>query len=106
MSFDILENEEIITYREKEHDLLMRIRAGEYLNNEQQPTAEFFVLVNTLEKRLKYAPTPKKTIAPINKMITKILLLVFLFKFSLTILPPYHIHINYILTQIFHKKKT
>ena len=33
----------------------MRIRAGEYLDNEQQQTAEFFELVNTLEKRLNYA---------------------------------------------------
>ena len=55
MAFDILEKEEIITYREKDHDFLMRIRAGEYLDNEQQPTAEFFELINSLEKRLVYA---------------------------------------------------
>ena len=47
------------------------------------------------------------TLIPPESMdiLIKILLLLFLFKFSLTILPPYHIHINYILTQIFHKKK-
>lgn len=55
MAFDILEKEEIVTYREKDHDFLMRIRAGEYLDNEQQPTAEFFELINSLEKRLVYA---------------------------------------------------
>ena len=70
MAFDILENEEIITYREKEHDLLMRIRAGAYLNNEQQPTAEFFELVNTLEKRLNYAK--ENTSLPKNPNYNKI----------------------------------
>ena len=32
MCIDILEKEEIVTYREKEHDLLMNIRNGEYLD--------------------------------------------------------------------------
>lgn len=55
MAFDILEKEEIVTYREKDHDFLMRIRAGAYLNKKQQPTAEFFELVDYLERRLNYA---------------------------------------------------
>ena len=38
MCIDILEREEIITYREKEHDLLMRIRNGEFLDDNRQPT--------------------------------------------------------------------
>ena len=33
MCLDILENEEIVTYREKEHDLLMDIRNGKYLDD-------------------------------------------------------------------------
>ena len=53
--FSLILKKEYNFLRENEHDLLMRIRAGEYLDNEQQPTAEFFELVNTLEKRLNYA---------------------------------------------------
>ena len=30
MCLDILEKEEVITYRERDRDLLMRIRSGEY----------------------------------------------------------------------------
>lgn len=55
MCIDILEKGEIITYREKEHDLLMKIRNKEYLNEDGQPTAEFFELIDTYEKRMKYA---------------------------------------------------
>lgn len=54
MCFDILENEKIITYREKEHDLLMDIRNGKYLDENKQPIPEFFEMVDELEKRLKY----------------------------------------------------
>ena len=54
MCFDILENEKIITYREKEHDLLMDIRNGKYLDENKQPIPEFFEMVNELEKRLEY----------------------------------------------------
>lgn len=55
MCLDILENEQIITYREKEHDLLMDVRNGKYLNENDQPIAEFYEMVNSLEKRLDYA---------------------------------------------------
>lgn len=54
MCFDILENEKIITYREKEHDLLIDIRNGKYLDENKQPIPEFFEMVDELEKRLKY----------------------------------------------------
>ena len=54
MCFDILENEKIVTYREKEHDLLMDIRNGKYLDDNRQPIPEFFEMVDELEKRLKY----------------------------------------------------
>ena len=54
MCFDILENEKIVTYREKEHDLLMDIRNGKYLDNNRQPIPEFFEMVDELEKRLEY----------------------------------------------------
>ena len=54
MCFDILENERIITYRKEEHDLLMDIRNGKYLDDNRQPIPEFFELVDELEKRLDY----------------------------------------------------
>ena len=54
MCFDILENEKVVTYREKEHDLLMDIRNGKYLDENRQPIPEFFEMVDELEKRLEY----------------------------------------------------
>lgn len=55
MCIDILEKGEINTYREKEHDLLMNIRNGAYLDENRQPTEEFFALVDDYKKRLDYA---------------------------------------------------
>lgn len=55
MCIDILEKEEIVTYREKEHDLLMNIRNGEYLDGNRQPIPEFYDLLNEYEKRFEYA---------------------------------------------------
>ena len=54
MCFDILENQKIITYRNKEHDLLMNIRNGEYLDKNQQPISSFYDLLSELKKRLEY----------------------------------------------------
>lgn len=51
MCIDILEKEEIITYREDEHDLLMSIRNGEFLDDNRQPKAEFYDLLTEYEKR-------------------------------------------------------
>lgn len=55
MCIDILEKEEIITYRESEHDLLMSIRNGDYLDENRQPKSEFYDLLNEYEKRFEYA---------------------------------------------------
>lgn len=55
MCIDILEKEEIITYREAEHDLLMDIRNGKYLDQDRQPTSDFFDILNEYEKRFEYA---------------------------------------------------
>ena len=54
MCFDILERKKIVTYREKEHDFLMDIRNGKYLDDNNQPVPEFFDIINELEKRLEY----------------------------------------------------
>lgn len=55
MCLDILGKEKIITYREEEHDLLMDIRNGKYLDERQQPIEEFYEMVDEYEKRLEYA---------------------------------------------------
>ena len=54
MCFDILERGEVITYREKEHNLLMDIRNGNYLDENRQVTSDFYGLVIDLERRLQY----------------------------------------------------
>ena len=55
MCLDILEKEKIITYREDEHDLLMDIRNGKFLDDNDQPIPEFFEMVDEYEKKLEYA---------------------------------------------------
>ena len=55
MCLDILEKEKIITYREDEHDLLMDIRNGKFLDSNDQPISEFFEMVGEYEKKLEYA---------------------------------------------------
>ena len=54
MCFDILEKGEIVTYRAKEHDMLMDIRNGKYLDDDSQPTKEFNDMLDDLESRLEY----------------------------------------------------
>lgn len=57
MCFDILERGEIVTYREKEHDLLMDIRKGKYLDDNRQPISIFYDMVDEYEKKLDYLKT-------------------------------------------------
>lgn len=55
MCLDILEKEEVITYREADIPFLMDIRNGKFLDENSQPIPEFYELVNDYEKRLTYA---------------------------------------------------
>lgn len=55
MCIDILEKEEIVTCRTKEHALLMSIRNGDYLDENRQPKTEFYELLQDYEKRFEYA---------------------------------------------------
>lgn len=55
MCLDIMRDGEIITYREKDHDLLMDIRAGKYLDDNQQPTTEFMEMVDYFEGEMQKA---------------------------------------------------
>ena len=54
MCFDILEKHEINTYRSKEHELLMSIRNGDFLDCNNQPKDDFYEMVDEFEKRLDY----------------------------------------------------
>lgn len=83
MCLDILEKGEINTYRDKEHDLLMDIRNGEYLDENRQPVSEFYEMIDEYEKRLDYAkentdlpdsPNYKKInefVASVNERVVK-----------------------------------
>lgn len=55
MCLDILEKEEINTYREKERDMLLGIRNGEYQKEDGTYRSEFFDMVTEYEKKLTYA---------------------------------------------------
>lgn len=77
MCLDILNNGEIITYREKDHDFLMEIRAGKYLDENRQPIPEFFDIVADLESKLEIAKSTTQLPAQpdydkINKFIASV----------------------------------
>ena len=55
MCIDILEKEEIITYRGDDLELLMSIRNGAYQNEDSTYKPEFKELINGFKKRLDYA---------------------------------------------------
>lgn len=52
---DILEKEEIVTYREDDIDMLMDIRNGYHMNPDGTYCPEFFEMIDDLKKRLDYA---------------------------------------------------
>ena len=54
MGVDILLKEEIITYREDEHDLLMGVRNGDYLDG-NTPTKDFEYLLTGYKKKFEIA---------------------------------------------------
>jgi predicted nucleotidyltransferase len=70
MCIDILENQEIITYREQEHDLLMQIRNNQFLDCENNPTKDFYDLVSEYQHKMGIAE--KKTTLPDKPDIDKI----------------------------------
>ena len=55
MCLDILEKEDIITYRENDLDMLRGIRAGEYQKSDGTYRNEFFELIDELDRKLNYA---------------------------------------------------
>lgn len=59
MGIDVLEKEEIITYRENDLDLLMSIRNGEYMKDGKF-VDDFYSIVESLSKRLEEAANNSK----------------------------------------------
>ena len=55
MAFDILEKEEIITYREEDREFLLSIRNGIFQKEDGTYKQEFFEQIDKYEKRLKFA---------------------------------------------------
>ena len=55
MCIDILEKEEIITYREHDLEYLLSFRYGKYLDEDGHPIEGFYELVDHFEKRMNYA---------------------------------------------------
>ena len=55
MCIDILTKEEIITYRRDEHDLLMSIRNGDFIDQNGQPDTAFYDLLDEYEKKMEDA---------------------------------------------------
>ena len=55
MCIDILEKEDVITYREEDHDLLMDIRNGKFQHEDGTFDSSFFDLVKELSDKMEYA---------------------------------------------------
>ena len=55
MCIDILEKEEIITYREADLEYLMSIRYGKFLDENGHPIEGFYDIISEFEKRMSYA---------------------------------------------------
>ena len=53
MLIDILDEGKIITYREKDHDLLMSIRNGDFMKDDGTYKPEFFDLLNELKAKVE-----------------------------------------------------
>ena len=60
MGIDILLDGKIVTYREKEHDFLMEIRNGKYLDELSMPTNEFMDIVDEYENKFNQAKVKSK----------------------------------------------
>ena len=51
----MLETGKVHTYRDKDHDLLMDIRNGKYMDEKGNMTKEFYDMVDSLDKRMNEA---------------------------------------------------
>lgn len=55
MCLDLIETGKVVTYREKDHDLLMDIRKGKYMTPDGNMSDEFYTMVDELEAKCKVA---------------------------------------------------
>ncbi len=55
MCLDILEKEDICTYRENDREFLLEIRNGKYQREDDTYRDEFFQMIDELEQRMNYA---------------------------------------------------
>ena len=55
MAVDLMEKQEIITYRSEEHDILMKIRNGECTAEDGNMSDEFWALLGSWEDRFQKA---------------------------------------------------
>ena len=55
MCLDILLDHRVVTYRENEHDMLMSVRNGEFMNEDGTFKKEFFKIVDDYEAQVKHA---------------------------------------------------
>ena len=55
MCFDLLEKEEIVTFRENDLDFLLSIRNGKFQKEDGSYYDAFYDLIDEYEERLKYA---------------------------------------------------
>ena len=77
MCIDILEGRGVITYRSAEHNLLMDIRNGKYIDSASQPTSEFYEMVDEYDKKFQYAKQhtelpPKPNYAKIDEFVESV----------------------------------
>lgn len=70
MCLDILTKEEIITYREAEHDSYMEMRAGKFLDENNQPTNDFWDFLR--DKESAFEEAKKNTSLPDQPDMDKI----------------------------------
>lgn len=70
MCLDILEQGKIITYREKDRDMLLGIRRGKYQNEDGTYKSEFFDYITELDRRMDYAKA--HTCLPVKPDMKKI----------------------------------
>ena len=70
MAIDILEKEEIVTYREKDRELLLDIRNGKFRKEDGIYDDSFFEILEEYKERFEYAA--ENTSLPANPDIKEI----------------------------------
>ena len=77
MVIDLLLEGEIVTYRANEHDLLMSIRNGAFLDTDGKPSNDFFDLVREYEDKFESAKRKTKLpVEPDTKAIDELRLII------------------------------